>query len=154
MSIDIHFLFCLKTSRDTLNLKLNVKWKLYNIHIDHHSPIEHVFQWFNCPVGNPHVGTFFLYSKVTTCVISLVNQSYLISHAYCAHTWEHSPQIKGGTHTPIKVMPWFSLYTDVNGSMFFHTRFPLSVQRLSSYLYYKLKGTKLDALHASFLPIL
>ena len=31
MSIDIHFVF-LKTSCDTLDLKLNVKWKLSNIH--------------------------------------------------------------------------------------------------------------------------
>ena len=31
MSIDTHFVF-LKTSRDALDLKLNVKWKLSNIH--------------------------------------------------------------------------------------------------------------------------
>ena len=32
MSIDIHFVF-LKTSRDTLDLKFNIKWNLWNIHI-------------------------------------------------------------------------------------------------------------------------
>ena len=40
MSINIHFFFLLKTSRKTLDLKLDVTWNLSNIHTAYNN-IEH-----------------------------------------------------------------------------------------------------------------